>query len=562
MNTEYPGTPEETSGESKQWQREKIADTIIDFEQIKSELSQREFAKRIGVPRSTVQSWIKRKEALCEIESPELVKFLESPVGAQFLHRIVLAAHYEFCEKGPASIHNVSNYLKRCGLEAFIGTSYSTQRNVAHHMDEAIVAFGKSEQNRLKVRMHEKWITLCEDETFHPAICMVAMDAQSNFIILEEYVDNRTAKTWDRVVEKALQGMPVKVMQVTSDEAKGLIKHTEVGLGAHHSSDIFHVQQEVVKGTSGALSGVVRQSEKQVEEATKQVQKQEKLKIAYDNEPKHSPGRPPNFEAKIAEAKSVQTDKEKALETSRQNQETVQKANKKISRKYHPYNPETGEKQDADKVSGLLEKTFTEIYDATSALSDRCLKRVEKAHRVVDSLVSSIAFFFVLIDQYLDNMEISECEREIMHEYLIPGYYLQMAARKEKDEIRKETISVKSEELLAVLSTPNGPLSELSVARIETLSKAARDCAGFFQRSSSCVEGRNAQLSLRHHGIHRLSTLHLNALTVVHNFDTRNRDGTTPAERFFEAKHADLFEWLVEKMDYPARPRVRAKKAA
>jgi len=153
LNTEYPGTAEETSVERKQWQREKIADTIIDFEQIKSELSQRKFAKSIGVPRSTVQSWIKRKEELCAIESPELVKFFESPAGAQFLHRIVLAAHYEFCEKGPASIHNVSNYLKRCGLEPFIGTSYSTQRNVAHQMDEAIVAFEKSEQDRLKVGM-------------------------------------------------------------------------------------------------------------------------------------------------------------------------------------------------------------------------------------------------------------------------------------------------------------------------------------------------------------------------------------------------------------------------
>jgi len=123
-------------------------------------------------------------------------------------------------------------------------------------------------------------------------------------------------------------------MQVTSDEAKGLIEHTEVGLGAHHSSDIFHVQQEVVKGTSGALSGVVRQSEKQVEEATKQIRKQEKLKTAYANEPKHSPGRPPNFENKIAKAKSIQTDKEKALEIARQNQETVRKANKKISKVY------------------------------------------------------------------------------------------------------------------------------------------------------------------------------------------------------------------------------------
>jgi len=94
------------------------------------------------------------------------------------------------------------------------------------------------------------------------------------------------------------------------------------------------------------------------------------------------------------------------------------------------------------------------------------------------------------------------------------------------------------------------------------LEKAAEECAQIFQRSSSCVEGRNAQLSLRHHGIHRLSNQCLKAQTIVHNYYTRNRDGTTPAERFFNSKHTDLFEWLLEKMDCPARPRKHLKKVA
>ena len=80
--------------------------------------------------------------------------------------------------------------------------------------------------------------------------------------------------------------------------------------------------------------------------------------------------------------------------------------------------------------------------------------------------------------------------------------------------------------------------------------------------SSSCVEGRNAQLALRHQGIHRLSHRHLKALTVMHNYYVRRRDGTTAAERFFEAKQNDLFDFLVDRMDYPARPRNRLKLAA
>jgi len=54
----------------------------------------------------------------------------------------------------------------------------------------------------------------------------------------------------------------------------------------------------------------------------------------------------------------------------------------------------------------------------------------------------------------------------------------------------------------------------------------------------------------------------LKAQTVVHNYTIKNREGTTPAERFFEEKHNDLFEWLLGHMDYQVRPRKRLAKAA
>ena len=195
-------------------------------------------------------------------------------------------------------------------------------------------------------------------------------------------------------------------------------------------------------------------------------------------------------------------------------------------------------------------------------MPDRCKKRVEKAQRVVKSMVASIAFFFHMIDIHMENMGISEIERQIMHHNLIPGFYLEQVAKKERDPFIKEEISVKSQELRSILSDQNGHFKDYSDDQIMALKKIAKECADIFQRSSSCVEGRNAQLSLRHHGIHRLSNLHLKSLTSVHNYHTRNRDGTTPAERFFEAKHANLFEWLLNNMSYPARPRKRLPIAA
>ncbi|MCI0561375.1 MAG: DUF6399 domain-containing protein, partial [Nitrososphaera sp.] len=147
-----------------------------------------------------------------------------------------------------------------------------------------------------------------------------------------------------------------------------------------------------------------------------------------------------------------------------------------------------------------------------------------------------------------------------LYENLIPGYYLQEVARREKDKTLKHAIKQASQELLASSRTREGPFEELDEEEQSRLERTAKECAGVFQRSSSCVEGRNAQLALRHHGLHRLSRRKLQALTTVHNYFLRRSDGTTAAERFFEAKPRDLFQWVLDHVDLPARPRRKLSK--
>lgn len=87
----------------------------------------------------------------------------------------------------------------------------------------------------------------------------------------------------------------------------------------------------------------------------------------------------------------------------------------------------------------------------------------------------------------------------------------------------------------------------------------ALECAHVFQRSSSCVEGRNGQLSLKFHAFRRMNKQTLTVLTVLHNFFIKRADGTTGAERFFEQKPHDLFTWLLDKVELP-RPREKHKR--
>ncbi len=429
-------------------------------------------------------------------------------------------------------------------------------------MDNNIIQFGKIEDKRLAQQMPIKVITLCEDETFHPEICLVAIEPVSNFILVEKYSINRKTETWNEAVCEALKNLPVEVIQVASDEGRSLISHALKGLQVHHSPDCFHVIYEIGRGTCGGLMSKVRKAEKEDEEAIKQTLKIEREKEKFDSAEKRPRGRRPHFEERIAQAKQKEQQIKEDLEQARLNHETVRNAKAEIGKVYHPYNLKTGQRQDSETVSELLSDCFDKIHKATSDLSDRCKDRVNKAQRVMGDMVATIAFFFKMIDISLENMQLSDRDKYLMYNYLIPGHYLKLAASKERDVDRKADLLEKAHELLSIVDSIEGLSAVSSDCKIEKLEKAARDCAQLFQRSSSCVEGRNAQLALRHQGIHRLSHRHLKALTVMHNYYVRRRDGTTAAERFFEAKQNDLFDFLVDRMDYPARPRNRLKLAA
>lgn len=125
-------------------------------------------------------------------------------------------------------------------------------------MEEAIVDFGKEEEKRLVVNMPKKDMALAEDETFSLGLCLVAIDPSSNFIIQEKYSPDRSSESWTKAIDERLENLPVRVIQVTSDEAKAIIHHVEKELSAHHSPDLFHILQELVWATARILASRVQ----------------------------------------------------------------------------------------------------------------------------------------------------------------------------------------------------------------------------------------------------------------------------------------------------------------
>ncbi len=76
-----------------------------------------------------------------------------------------------------------------------------------------------------------------------------------------------------------------------------------------------------------------------------------------------------------------------------------------------------------------------------------------------------------------------------------------------------------------------------------------------YQRTTSAVEGRNGYLSGIHHSSRGFSVQTLALLTLIHNFDIRRADGSTPAQGIFGHSFPNLSEWVVDHMGELPRPR-------
>src|SRR5262249_16982295 len=126
-------------------------------------MSQRQAAKVLDVPRSTLQAWRTYQEKLDE--HPAVVAFFHSVPGLAFLHRLILALHVVFVEVGACGIRLGWLFLQLTGLNRFVGASYGTQHQVNRHMEEAIMAYRHEESTRLAQEMPPKEMAMTLDET-------------------------------------------------------------------------------------------------------------------------------------------------------------------------------------------------------------------------------------------------------------------------------------------------------------------------------------------------------------------------------------------------------------
>src|SRR3954452_10061144 len=104
-----------------------------------------------GVPRSTLQHWLKRKLAL--EADPALVAFFESPTGLAFLHRLVGACHLTFTQQGKCGAPRVCEFLRLSGLNRFVAASFGSQQALARQLEQALLDYDASQRGALASQM-------------------------------------------------------------------------------------------------------------------------------------------------------------------------------------------------------------------------------------------------------------------------------------------------------------------------------------------------------------------------------------------------------------------------
>jgi len=487
------------------------------------------------------------------------VRFFESPEGTDVLHQLLTAAHLVFVEATDCGLRNLSWFLELSGLDEFIASSYGAQQTVAEEVESLLIRFGQEEDARLAAQMPAREITLCEDETFHPQICLVAIEPVSDFIVVEQYQPQRDAATWEQCTSAKLASLPVTVCQVTSDAAKALIAHAETYLGAHHSPDLFHVQHDTVKATGGALAS---QTQAAVREWEERQERTAGLQTKVDScREKGSPHHV--FDRLLEHAQQSETAARERVEVCQARQKRAQAARQGLGRDYHPIDLETGQPLTAEEVGRRLANHFDTLDQvaAEANLSSHARDKLAKARRVLNSMQATIAFFWAMVTSRLAAWGYHPTVQRWMQQNLIPGYYLCRVAEKARTAEEKHRLRILAAEILARARSPDGLWGTFSLDLQADLESKARQCADFFQRSSSCVEGRNGQLSLRHHALHQLTGRKLQALTVLHNYAVQREDGSTAAGRFYGTMPRDLFGWLLEHLTLPARPRAVRRSA-
>jgi hypothetical protein len=497
--------------------------------------SVRQIAQKTGFSKSSVH---RLKQAIerrgCHPES----WLWETEDGRRWLIRLVVATLYCFGLKRGVGMDTMREFFARLRLETQIGCSPSALRSVMHTVEATIVETTASWEQDGIAAGEARDIIGAVDETFFERMMLVFQDVATGYLLREEVSNDRTFATWKALVDTRLEALGARVLYLVSDRAKALIQLAEQGLECLSMPDFFHVMHDLVKCYSLAIARRVSQAHQALAQA-------EALLASR-------PGMAQDAAVKAeVEARGAEVQRWDAVQrTYRYHLET-------LSLTLHPFGIADSAPQTSAQVASQLHAVVEgiEVFARHHQLPVRH-DAMTKVRKQLPALAALVDFWWQGVERDLEPFILSSGWTRWVHDCLLPMVYWNAQVSRTRCQRRKAKIREAWTEVRATFE--RHPITQRLAPHVLAAWQAwAIDRVKTFQRTSSAVEGRNGYLSQMHHNHRGLPKQRNKVWTVLHNFDCRAADGSTPASRFFRRTFPDLFETVLSHIEVLPRSRQR-----
>lgn len=322
---------------------------------------------------------------------------------------------------------------------------------------------------------------------------------------------------------------------IVSDRAKALVKlGQDAYLQVYSMPDLFHYQQDFGKAVGCKLGKQLERAQKAVDQVKDSAKEQA----------------------------------QQYLESLQQIQKSYRNQIEQINLLVHPFEANGTWASAATIEKGLLH-ALTSINKIAEQVSiDIAVKKAEKIlaqiNPIAESIQSWINFTKADLEQWQTEGIIKAAEKEWLTNYALPYVYWQIQLNRTQAKAKNKDLRLTYKQRIeqAKEKWDNSDLiKQLCPQRLKELMEMAYQIAIRFQRASSQTEGRNGYLAFVNHAHRGMTSERLKVLTVIHNYDVKRMDGTTPAQRLFHREFPDLFEFLCHHVTGFKEPKSRKRKS-
>ncbi len=467
--------------------------------------------------------------------------FWETEAGQAWLCLLVIGMLYVFGLKGNQGAERMSEFLKLIRVNSHVGVSPSALRTMLNKMEELLVEFGRMQEEKPRQKGGTgREIVGSGDETwFNDQMLLVLLDLVSGYLVMEEAATDRSYETWDVKAQSRLHQLGLNVRHFVSDRGKALVKLATSSFGCLAGADIFHAQYDISKWLGRSLHGKLGRASQQLQEAEEKMTSLEERKAG----PEEIAPQKQSIEQCQAELKGI--------EAGRQAYDQAQRL---VSAGVHVFSVEENTPQTSEQVENRLEEQaqrFEEIAQEQSVPDPK--DALGKFRRQLKDVASIIDVWWLWTTQSLEPSLGAELRYWLLY-ILLPVIYWHHQLHKTQNPEMKKLYATAWQKAQAVYALH--PVTQtMSQDDLDRWCSWAEWASGNFHRASSAVEGRNGSLAQSYHNGRGLTNRRLAALTTIHNYDTRRRDGSTPAERLYGEQFPDLFDWLLGQMGALPLPR-------